>query len=202
MTRFTSIESLRGIAAALVLFAHVKFPVVDACGVNELPSALRPTWGACGVDLFFVISGFVISLTLDRPGMTWRGFLAARVARVVPVYFVFTLACLVIPAVICVPLSGRVVADSFLFLPLFDTDRFAGTIHPYGWTLSFEIWFYLVATVLAVVAGARAVPVRLAVVFIAGSLVMLAVGYSSSWYFPRFGLCPLVIEFALGCVAY
>jgi exopolysaccharide production protein ExoZ len=202
MTRFTSIESLRGIAALLVLFAHVKFPVIDACGVSELPAVLRPSWGACGVDLFFVISGFVISLTLDKTGISWRGFVAARAARVVPVYFVFTLVCLAIPAVVCVPLTGKVVADSFLFLPLFDTDRFAGTVHPYGWTLSFEIWFYLVATVIAVIAGPRAVPVRLAAGFITCSLVLLAVGYEPSWYFPRFVLCPLVIEFALGCVAY
>jgi exopolysaccharide production protein ExoZ len=202
MTRITSIESLRGVAAALVLFAHVKFPVIDACGVSELPQVLRPAWGACGVDLFFVISGFVISLTLDRPGMTWRAFVAARVARVVPVYFVFTLACLVIPAVVCVQLTPKVVADSFLFLPLFDADRFAGTIHPYGWTLSFEIWFYLVATVTAVIAGPRAVPVRLAALFIAGVLVLFVVGYDRAWYFPRFALCPMVVEFALGCVAY
>jgi exopolysaccharide production protein ExoZ len=202
MARFTSIEWLRGIAATLVLFAHLKFPVTDACGTSAVPGALRATWGACGVDLFFVISGFVIGLTLDRPGMTWRSFVAARVARVVPVYFLFTLVCLAMPAVVCVPLSPNVVADSFLFLPLLDFPEFAGTVHPYGWTLSFEIWFYLVSTIAAVAAGPRAAPVSLAAVFVAGPLLLLAVGYDHAWYFPRFALSPLVVDFALGCVAY
>jgi peptidoglycan/LPS O-acetylase OafA/YrhL len=154
------------------------------------------------VDLFFVISGFVIGLTLDRPGVTWRSFLAARVSRVVPVYFVFTAVCLAIPAVICVPLTPNVLADSFAFLPLLDTDRFAGTVHPYGWTLSFEIWFYLAATVAAMTAGPRRTPLCLAAVFLAGPLATYAVGYDGRWYFPRFALSPLAAEFALGCLAY
>lgn len=202
MTRFASIESLRAVAAALVLFAHVKFPIIDGCGLDALPSVLRASWGACGVDLFFVISGFVIALALDRPGVTWRSFLAARVGRVAPVYFLFTLVCLAIPPVLCVSLAPTVVADSFLFLPLLDTDRFAGTIHPYGWTVSFEIWFYLVATAGALLAGPRAVPGWLVAGFVAGPLALLAVGYDHRWYFPRFALSPLVIEFALGCLAY
>jgi exopolysaccharide production protein ExoZ len=202
MPRYASIESLRGVAAVLVLFAHVKFPVIDACGADALPGVLRSGWGACGVDLFFVISGFVIGLTLDRPGVTWRSFLAARVARVVPVYFLFTAVCLAIPAVVCVPLAPNVVADSFAFLPVFDRDQFAGTIHPYGWTLSFEIWFYLAATGAAVTAGPRSAPLWLAAVFLAGPVAIRALGYDGAWYFPRFALSPLAAEFALGCVAY
>jgi exopolysaccharide production protein ExoZ len=202
MTRFASIESLRGVAAALVLFAHVKFSVIDACGSDALPDLLRPMWGACGVDLFFVISGFVIALTLDRPGATWRSFLAARIARVVPIYFVFTLICLAIPVVVCVPVTRNVLVNSFAFLPVLDSGRFSGTVHPYGWTLCFELWFYLAATVTAAIAGPRVVPACLIAIFGIGPLLWLAIGYDHPWYLPRFVLSPMVVEFALGGVAY
>jgi peptidoglycan/LPS O-acetylase OafA/YrhL len=202
MTRFAGIESLRGVAAGLVLYAHLWIPIFDACGATAPPRAFRATWGAFGVDLFFVISGFVIALTLDRPGINWRSFLAARIARVAPIYFVFTAVCLAIPPVVCVPVTANVVADSFAFLPVLDADRYAGAIHPYGWTLSFEIWFYVVATAAAVVAGPRVAPGWMIVMFLAGPFVLIAIGYAHPWYFPRFALSPLVIEFALGCVAY
>jgi exopolysaccharide production protein ExoZ len=202
MTRLASLESLRGAAALMVLFAHVKFPVMDACGTGAVPSILRPMWGACGVDLFFVISGFVIGLTIDRSGMTWRAFLAARVARVVPMYALFSLVCLVVSGVVCFRLSPNVVANSFLFLPLFDTNQFSGTLHPYGWTLSFEIMFYLTAAATLAVAGAARAPIWLAVIFGTCPFVLLYSGYDDSWYFPRFAFSPMVMEFSLGCLAH
>ena len=184
MTRYASIEALRGAAALLVLLAHVKFPVIDACGADALPDVLRGGWGACGVDLFFVISGFVIGLTLDRPGVTWRSFLAARLARVVPVYFLFTAVCLAIPAVVCVPVDperrGRLVRLSApVRCPPVRRDDSPVRVDAVVRDL-----------VLPGRDGRRrdcrpaGGPVCLATVFLAGPLALSAAGYDGPWYFP------------------
>jgi exopolysaccharide production protein ExoZ len=48
------------------------------------------TFGAFGVDIFFVLSDFVIALVLDNPQLSAQRFLADRIARIVPLYWVLT----------------------------------------------------------------------------------------------------------------
>jgi exopolysaccharide production protein ExoZ len=201
MSKLVSIEFLRGVAALMVLHAHLKFPILDACGADSLPAFLRPVWGACGVDLFFVISGFVIALSCDRPGTNWRGFLTARLSRIVPIYALFSLVCLATPVFRNVPATADVIANSFLYLPLFNDGAFAGTLHPYGWTLSFEMGFYLVAALVVAAAGRRA-PEVLFAIFGLGPIALFAISPEPGSVFLRFLLSPLAIEFALGIIAY
>ncbi len=96
MQRFPLVDVLRGVAALLVLVLHVidlgqwvSFPT------EGLLRGFRAGW--VGVDIFFVISGFVISLSAMRAVTTaepdWRGgFVDRRLRRIVPLYF---LTCLV-----------------------------------------------------------------------------------------------------------
>lgn len=202
MRKAHGIELLRMLAAALVLLAHLKFPVIDVCGADKLPAVLNGTWGAVGVDLFFVISGFVIALVVDRPSVTWKNFLAARLARVVPPYLLFTLAATLTTHIRYVPVTASSLVNSFLYLPVLDLDHFSGTFHPYGWSLCFEMWFYLLAAGLLAVTGRRAVIPVVVGVFVVGSLALAVSGYTPPWFFPRFALSPMAIEFALGCSAY
>lgn len=95
------LDGLRGLAILLVLFHH--FTVVNSTsGVDWILLRLSGTaW--CGVDLFFVLSGFLIGgILLDsrgRPGY-FRTFYARRTLRIFPLYYaVVALALVVLPAV-------------------------------------------------------------------------------------------------------
>ena len=76
-----SIQYLRGIAAILVDLYH-KFPVYIRFGEH-------------GVDLFFVISGFIMSSLTAARKTTPSSFIIDRLTRIVPVYWLVTLATVV-----------------------------------------------------------------------------------------------------------
>lgn len=134
------VQVLRGLAALLVVLFHARFlvstPTIEWLFRN----------GAAGVDVFFVISGLVMALTADR--FTPAGFLAKRLLRIVPLYWLFSAAKLAVLLVANVSarkivLSPLYVAKCFLFIPAFDGD---GNIYPLitaGWSLSFEMYFYV-----------------------------------------------------------
>ena len=78
--RYLTLDVLRGLAAVAVFLFHC---VIRNPGWQD--NALR--FGAAGVDLFFIISGFVIYHALSKNGSI-RGFLLKRVARLYPAYWV------------------------------------------------------------------------------------------------------------------
>jgi exopolysaccharide production protein ExoZ len=137
----TNIQGLRFIAAFGVCILHV--------GIlnGELPGFLL---GGAGVDLFFVISGFI--MVVSSQGLFGRSdaprrFFLRRLARVVPLYWLATIAYLSLqlwfgglslnpPTPDVFP---RAIAGLF-FLPI--TTREFYPLLPVGWTLNFEMMFY------------------------------------------------------------
>ena len=149
---YRGVQVLRFIAALMVLLSHATAVVTD----RHL-SSLIPRWtnGHSGVDIFFVISGFVMYSSCAGSGAdegAWRRFALKRIARVVPLYWIATTAKLVL--LLAVPwatqssgVSIRHALASYAFLPqLFP----AGTpvpLLPVGWTLNFEMFFYAMCTI-------------------------------------------------------
>ncbi len=141
--RIDSLQALRGLAALLVAGLHLYGNAVFATG-DAGPFAIFRN-GAAGVDLFFVLSGFIICHTANRrPGMTPRAFLAGRFWRIVPPYWlVLGLTCGL--AVTWAVATGdpskvpplRTVVVSALLLPLPDY------VIIITWTLAMEVLFYL-----------------------------------------------------------
>ena len=203
MNRLLGLELLRGVAALLVLAEHVPGVVQHARGVEHaLPSALASFHGYWGVDLFFVLSGYLIGLTLDKPGTTARSFLLARLARVLPLYLVASLVCLAVPAARASPVSGAMLVTTFTLMPVAGDALNPLTAHPCGWTLCYEVAFYAVATALTATAGRRhAVPLMVGLLGLA-PLAFAAVGPAPGWDYPSFALSPFTAEFALGLLAY
>ena len=76
--RLQELDALRGIAVMLVVFLH--FTSADGQSKNIFKL------GVTGVDLFFVISGFVILLTLEKT-KNWQDFVVGRFSRLYPVYW-------------------------------------------------------------------------------------------------------------------
>ena len=118
-----SIQYLRGIAALVVVAAHMPW---FQCAV-----------GAVGVDVFFVISGFIMA-NVSRRETTPRAFLTARALRVVPLYWVMTAVEMVAQGEY---FDGRVLA-SLLFIPTLDQNDWFMPIVGQGWTLTYEMFFY------------------------------------------------------------
>jgi len=151
--RLDALDGLRGFAILAVVAFHAMFLDVGLLGaVRPAPTDLYPTFallGWCGVDVFFVLSGFLITGILLRtkgaPGY-FRNFYARRVLRIFPLYYLVVgllLFALDRPAT-----TG---AEKASYLLYYQNVRYAlcgeGTLDParlITWSLAIEEQFYLV----------------------------------------------------------
>jgi exopolysaccharide production protein ExoZ len=167
MRETISIQYLRAIAATMVVVFHVSTRVLGAQDPEPFGFAI---WGG-GVDIFFVVSGYIMwTTTASRPVGTAR-FLEARLLRIVPLYW----AALALMWVVLAALKGIAgapsvseVVRSALFIP--HRDSGTGLIAPYlvpGWTLTYEMIFYAVFGVALFLESKLARLVFVAVVFLA-----------------------------------
>lgn len=196
----TSLQALRALAALLVLAGHMA-----QLEGRFLPGpVLGNAWllGFGGVDLFFVISGFVmVYITRGAPrgqASVISRFIYARATRVYPAYWLYTVlalaAYMIIPGSLNRELADLEIWRSFTLWPI---EGDLPVLHV-GWTLSHELYFYLVfAAMLAL--PARWLPWLLA---LWGALAALAGSLIPG--FPAIGALvtsPLTLEFILGAFA-
>lgn len=193
-------QYLRALAASMVLVGHVLAEAEHYFGFDIL---LRGLPWTRGVDIFFVISGFIIVLVSrdlhGTPGGV-RTFLRRRFWRVVPLYWLFTTLMLCI--LLVVPgaakdtvLDWQQVEGSYLFFPL---ERYDGRIAPIlslGWTLNFEVFFY------GLFALSLLVPRKLGLILLlCGLMAWVLIGALFGFTAPalRFWSNPIVLEFGFG----
>jgi peptidoglycan/LPS O-acetylase OafA/YrhL len=194
-----AIQVLRALAAIAVIFTHFQFDLGRMLNAgNALPNL---SLGAAGVDLFFVISGFVMVYAsgpmFGRPGGPTR-FLTRRLIRIVPLYWLATTLYLVLAfAIPAFEKSYSLVSviGSYLFIPLPRLDGVMQPVVGQGWTLNYEMFFYAVfaATVFA--------PRRIAVAL--ASAVLITAVVAGKLLAPTsptlaFWLDPIVLEFVFG----
>jgi exopolysaccharide production protein ExoZ len=191
-----NVQALRALAAFMVVCVHIQALAVMAGvppGVTEA--------GNAGVDLFFVISGFIMVFTTGRKPMGPATFFGARLRRIAPLYWSVTLAVFLVarlaPSLVQnTPTDvGRLLA-SILFLPELRPD---GTMRPVvfvGWTLNFEMAFYVLFA-LGLFARRRWLGVLGTV---AALIAAVAWGQAARPAEPvlRFYTTPMALEFALG----
>lgn len=135
-----SVQYARAGAALLVVLAHLS-------GFAAFQPVSSAHFGGFGVDIFFVISGFIMWQTSrdQRPG----DFMRRRISRIVPPYWFYT-SLLVLLALFAprlapnVELSWTAVFGSYLFIPYADHRGVMNPILLQGWTLNFEMYFYIV----------------------------------------------------------
>lgn len=199
--RYESLQVLRALAALGVVAFHTEGNVGTFGWAPHLfQHASR--YGEIGVDVFFVISGFVIALVsygAPRGLASARQFMLARIARIVPLYWALT-AFFVALVAIAPSAFGHARLDlwhviaSFLFLP---SINWAGIIAPVinvGWTLSYEAWFYVVfATAMCMTSR----PLIVVAAFL-GLTSLLRLAHGSSVPFLVY-TNPIVLEFVAGC---
>ncbi len=202
-----SIELLRGLAAVLVVLAHYQ-PLL---GWNF--AILR--FAYTGVDLFFVLSGFVFAPYLWGKPLAARAHLVRRFFRLYPLYVV-ALACYAGLHV----LQGQPVdhlLKHLLFVYTWETREVAFTFNPAFWSLPPEVEFYLALPLLAALAGqARRDGVTMLAGLLASLLAMaLVVHLGLAWWSPVSPSAPfnmaailgvhlpgLLVEFLFGAMAW
>ena len=217
-----ALSGLRIVAAVWVVLFHFR-PLLEQSAPG-FRSALAPVLncGAQGVDLFFILSGFVLTWTyLERMGPSWSTratlhFLWLRLARVWPVYLVtlhlaaawiiFTLNIGHVPSKVADQLTAtsyvrQVMLTQLWFQPFFDGSSWDGP----AWSISAEWLAYLVFGVLVLVIFRIAQATRarglLWLAFAASLpplLLMLATGY---FYTPWSWLPRIVMQFTAGALA-
>ncbi len=184
-----SIQYLRGLAAFGVLIYH---------------AAERAGWhfgvGAAGVDVFFVISGFIMWVVTCRRPPTPGQFLVKRAQRIVPLYWGVTLlvaaVALLVPAAFpAMQVTGQALVQSLLFIPYQDPQGLIAPLIVPGWTLNYEMFFY------ALFAAGLLAPDRLRPWLVSGALAALvAIGPFGDAANPLWATYtnPILLEFGAG----
>ncbi len=192
-----NLQALRGVACLAVVVYHVA-QAEAGYGLGFNP--LRPArWlGYAGVDLFFVLSGFIITATsradLGRPAKLPR-YLFRRVWRIYPTYWAGVgLSAVLLAAATGAAGFGPGLAADLLLLPRDELPQ----VVPVAWTLRYEMMFYLAFAALFLLPARAAVPAlagwaaAVAAAGAAGQLPETPAG--------RMAASPFVLEFMAGAL--
>ena len=153
--RLVGVDALRGLAAFSVCLFHLEH---IAFGTPNSAQFFR--FGLLGVELFFLISGFVILMVAERTTSV-TDFLAARVVRLYPAYLVSVLLTAIYVLDVGKYESSTVLFNITMLQSFFDIPNIA---NPY-WTLAFELSFYAAFSIVLASGALRHIE-RLALVWL------------------------------------
>lgn len=194
-----SIQVLRAVAAWLVVSHHIMEIFFDFQHSGALEWFLVRR-GMAGVDLFFVISGFIMVYITSESRDSASTFLSKRIIRVVPNYWFYTLLmAVVIQVVPCVsPITGFTFASLFQSLFFWPHSNPSGEgqfpLLTVGWSLNYEMFFYLMFAFSLFVTRSFRAP------FLVASLLLITHFWPWRWSLDGFLRNPLIYEFLFGVV--
>lgn len=182
-----SIQILRIIAAFGVVLAHYKLFGIKA--------------GGFGVDIFFIISGFIIAFVVNY---STKGFMKKRIARVVPLYALATLLTTFIAFIKPQWFKNVIINTEAIFKSLFYIPyriESSGPILSLGWTLNNEMFFYIVMSICILFIKnkkylAQACGLLVLIIFIILNLL------KTDSYILNFYASGLLPEFVMGILVY
>ncbi|MGO4402639.1 acyltransferase family protein [Bosea sp. RAF48] len=197
--RLENVQALRGFAALAVVVAHLG----GLYAVDPSIPKIEVRAGVAGVDIFFVLSGFIIAwITRDEGWSANPSFIANRFWRVFPLYWLLTLPELPWASIIAYARDGYLFPNwdyylkSALLIPAFSpgSTLLYPALNP-GWTLFYELAFYLIWFGL-MVGSRRQLLVRLT----AALLALYASGWVAAEESPwrAFATNSVLFEFAFG----
>ena len=193
------IQILRFFAATAVAAFHAWGVAPQFIKVAENAPSYGLEYAGHGVDLFFVISGFIIFYATHRANLTPAAFLRRRVERIVPLYFFVIFAvvalALVFPASFDTPdwYTPRHILKSLAFISF--TDGAMPVVYV-GWSLEYEMYFYLCVALL--MALTRDVWRNIVVIFSALTIIGQIPGVAGALGHHTFFVDALILEFVLG----
>ena len=196
---YKNIQMLRALAALMVVLLHAAPHYRDMNGKASWLMDVA-SWGYTGVDLFFVISGFVIAATTfskERNFATCKTFLKRRFARIYLGYWPFLLLMLLVTWLV-VPERLEMI-DMLGSFFLFNTN-INELLHPVSWTLSYELYFYILFALLFAINLKRAT--FFIITFFSIILCIAVWSLLNLDYQIPFLLSPFLLEFLSGVMLY
>lgn len=188
-----AVQILRSVAALSVCCVHFNALSLMIEGRRNDPLVLYPL--ACGVDLFFVISGFVMVYSSEHLFGAASGtgiFLARRLARIVPLYWVMSAIGIYADST---PFDMQSLIKSYLFIPYVTSSGAMYPLYGVGWTLNFEMFFYVIF------AGALSLRRNAAVLLVSAILIGTVMAGRNISNLPapvKFWSDPIILEFVFG----
>lgn len=206
-----SIQALRGLAAMLVMLFHYGISL-NIKPENKLTILLSHGWS--GVDMFFIISGFIAAYTVstnDKGLKKSIEYFIRRMIRIIPLYYIITI------------LSAGHNIESFtetgkslLFIPIGGLPPdglgpiYGGAKVGQGWTLNYEMYFYLVVAISMIFGQAKWIFTTGFITLVV--LTPLAVfgipesygfdGFYFNYQYVNLITNPIVLEFILGMIVF
>lgn len=195
-----SLQILRAIAATMIVVHH---------GLHDIDLMLKPTvlWQtrlplSAGVDLFFLISGFVMVISTNASqgrSDAVLPFLRRRLARIWPIYaavtFLFAFLVFIGLQRAALPISMSGIIQSLIFWPYLQPDGTVQPVYGLGWTLNYEMMFYVL---FALALPLPRLVARLTVVAILVALALAGRSYAvdgtAFWFWSQ----AIILEFAIG----
>ncbi len=148
---FAALESLRGVAAFMVVVHHYSNWVLErllpGSAAHDM-ALLTKHWGGFGVWLFFVISGFLIPAILTQKPISYWPYLKRRIRRIYPLAIIAILVATAVRllagrAIVDTPVTGSQFMDLAMNLMLLPGVYPMDEIYGVTWTLSYEMLFYI-----------------------------------------------------------
>lgn len=183
--QIASLHMLRGLACLLVILCHTQ----------------GTEFGQTGVDFFLVISGFMMMMSTDKVGGVDHYWIK-RIKRIIPLYYSVTLFTTIL--VILFPflfhsyeISVEYVIKSLLFIPYYH-NGIPGPVMELGWTLNYEMLFYLIfyiSTVISFKCRGIITCIVLVMYSVIGKMISLPL-------ILKYWSDPIILEFCFGIVAY
>lgn len=185
---------MRAIAALMVVIFHS----AEKGGQYSYDPLSWFTVGNAGVDLFFIISGFIMCHTVDKKDVDFIRFIKSRLHRIIPIYWLLTSFALVVfliaPEKVNSSGGNTNIFTSYFLLPTEDKYLIQN-----GWTLRFEFLFYLIFAISLSIKAAYKYLVPMGIIF---GLVSLGGLFPPTTYLSQFFLSPMLLEFTFGIAAF
>lgn len=177
--RIDSLQWLRAIAAYWVLFTHV----LQRLHIQPFGYSLSGQWG---VDIFFILSGFIIFFT-TKDGSDWLFFLKKRILRIYPLYLICLSAYYLFSHFsdgLDLSLMGWL--QNIMMMPFMDSIGYHSLVVGQAWSTCYELYFYAVLCILLMFKIRKIVilPVLVFLMFI--GMLFSHVGAVTSFGFGRY----------------
>ncbi len=200
--RLNLLQVYRGIAAILVVLFHLNDMSIQRLKQVTFFNLFHGGWS--GVDYFFVLSGFIMVYVhrsaIGKPDQL-KSFLVKRSVRIYPIYWIITL--IVLAFFVVIPgfannkdLGIQQILTSLLLIPQNDPP-----ILDVGWTLIYEMFFYLLFSIAIWFKPKYSVPILSSWLFVTMLHYLKVINFGGKAFLLNIVFGNMNLEFFLGCLA-
>ncbi|MEG3882001.1 acyltransferase [Microcoleus sp. herbarium7] len=200
--RLNLLQVYRGIAAVLVVLFHLNDMSRERLNQVTFFNLFQAGWS--GVDYFFVLSGFIMVYVhrsaIGKPDQL-KSFLVKRTVRIYPIYWIITLIVLAFFLVVPGFANNKDLSIQHIFVSLLLLPQNDKPILDVGWTLIYELFFYLLFCVAIWFKPKYSVPILSSWLFVTMLHYLKVVNFGGEAFLLNIVFGNMNLEFVLGCLA-